>query len=65
MSSLPQDYVEEIQDMIDDAMDRHVKTSTVISATLGFTMLGLYTEGLLRLVGIINPFMGIDINLMH
>jgi len=62
---LPPDYVDQVQYMIDTAMDRHVKTSTVISATLGFTMLGLYTEGLLRLVGIINPFMGIDINLMH
>mgnify|MGYP001464759670 CR=1 FL=1 len=61
---ISKDYVEEIQDMIDDAMDRHVKTSTVISATLGFTMLGLYTEGLLRLLGFIRPFMGIDINVM-
>ena len=64
MSSLPQDYVEEIQDMIDDSMDRHVKTSTYISASLGFTLLALYIEGLMRLLGIIPPFMGIDINLM-
>tara|TARA_B100000925_G_scaffold277554_1_gene245628 strand:- start:22 stop:219 length:198 start_codon:yes stop_codon:yes gene_type:complete len=64
MSSLPQDYVEEIQDMIDDSMDRHVKTSSIISAILGFSLLGLYTEGLLRLLGFIRPFMGIDINVM-
>tara|TARA_Y100000287_G_C13971945_1_gene233848 strand:- start:64 stop:261 length:198 start_codon:yes stop_codon:yes gene_type:complete len=64
MSSLPQDYVEEIQDMIDDSMDRHVKTSTYISASLGFTLLALYIEGLMRLLGFIPPFMGIDINLM-
>ena len=64
MSSLPQDYVEEIQDMIDDSMDRHVKTSTYISASLGFTLLALYIEGLMRLLGFIPPFMGIDINVM-
>ena len=64
MSSLPQDYVEEIQDMIDDSLDRHVKTSSIISAILGFSLLGLYTEGLLRLLGFIRPFMGIDINVM-
>ena len=64
MSSLPQDYVEEIQDMIDDAMNHHVKTSTIISAVLGFTLLALYIEGLLRLLGVIPPFMGIDISLM-
>jgi|TARA_B100001287_G_C22515042_1_gene450074 hypothetical protein len=64
MSSLPQDYVEEIQDMIDASMDRHVKTSTYISASLGFTLLALYIEGLMRLLGVIPPFMGIDINVM-
>ena len=63
--NLPPDYVEEIQWMIDDAMDKHVKTSSIISATLGFTLLALFTEGLLRLVGVIPPFMGIDINVMH
>ena len=65
MSSLPQDYVEEIQDLIDDSMDRHVKTSTIISASLGFTLLALYIEGLLRLLGVITPFMGIDISLLN
>ena len=64
MSSLPQDYVEEIQDMIDASMDRHVKTSTYISASLGFTLPALYIEGLMRLLGVIPPFMGIDINVM-
>jgi len=65
MSSLPQDYVEEIQDLIDDSMDRHVKTSTIISASLGFTLLALYIEGLLRLLGVITPFLGIDISLLN
>ena len=65
MSSLPQDYIEEIQDLINDSMDRHVKTSTIISASLGFTLLALYIEGLLRLLGVITPFLGIDISLLN
>jgi len=64
MSSLPHDHVDELQDMVDDSMDRHVKTSTYISASLGLTLLALYIEGLMRLLGIIPPFMGFDIKLM-
>jgi hypothetical protein len=61
--SLPSDYAEEIQYMIDTSMDHHVKRSAYISASLGFGLLALYLEGLMRLLGIISPFMGIDINL--
>jgi len=49
--------------MIDTSMDHHVKRSAYISASLGFGLLALYLEGLMRLLGIISPFMGIDINL--
>jgi hypothetical protein len=31
---------------------------------LGFTALALFVDGLLRLLGIIPPFMGIDIDLL-
>jgi len=50
--------------MIEEAMDRHVKTSSVISACLGFGLLALFVEGLLRLLGIIPAFMGINISVM-
>ena len=62
--SLPSDYAEEIQTMIDTSMNRHVKTSAYISASLGFGLLALYLEGLLRLLGIIPSFMGINIDLL-
>jgi len=54
----------EVASMIEEAMDKHVKTSSVISAAVGFTLLALFVEGLLRLLGIIPAFMGIDINVM-
>lgn len=60
--TMPQDYKNEVSAMIDEAMNRHVQTSTLISAGLGFTILGLFVEGLLRLLGVISPFMGINID---
>ena len=50
--------------MIEEAMDKHVKTSSIISAVIGFTLLALFVEGLLRLLGIIPSFMGINISVM-
>ena len=44
--------------------DRHNRDATVISMILGFTALALFVDGLLRLLGIIPPFMGIDIDLL-
>ena len=60
--TMPQDYKDEVSAMIDEAMNSHVQTSTLISAGLGFTILGLFVEGLLRLLGVISPFMGINID---
>ena len=50
--------------MIEEAMNRHVKTSSAISACLGFGLLALFVEGFLRLLGIIPSFMGIDISII-
>ena len=58
-------YAEEIHTMIDTSMNRHVKISAYISASLGLALLALYVEGLLRLLGIIPPFIGIDISLLR
>ena len=50
---------------IDDAsMAKHNRDATIISMILGFTALALFVDGLLRLLGIIPPFMGIDIDLL-
>ena len=62
--TLPQDYRDEVSVMIQESMDHHVRTSTFISAGLGFTILGLFVEGLMRLLGVIPPFMGIDISVL-
>ena len=45
--------------------DRHNRDATVISMILGFTALALFVDGLLRMLGIIPPFMHIDINILE
>jgi|TARA_B100001094_G_scaffold84721_2_gene81071 hypothetical protein len=50
---------------IDEAsMAKHNRDATVLSMILGFTTLALFVDGLLRLLGIIPPFMQIDIGLL-
>ena len=62
--TLPQDYRDEVSTMINQAMQEHVTQSTLISAVMGLLLLALFVEGLLRLVGVIPPFLGINISVM-
>ena len=48
----------------EESMRKHNRDATVISMILGFTALALFVDGLLRLLGIIPPFLGIDIDLL-
>ena len=48
----------------EESMRKHNRDAIVISMILGFTALALFVDGLLRLLGIIPPFMGIDIDLL-
>ena len=48
----------------EESMRKHNRDATVISMILGFTALALFVDGLLRLLGIIPPFMGIDIDFL-
>ena len=48
----------------EESMRKNNRDETVISMILGFTALALFVDGLLRLLGIIPPFMGIDIDLL-
>ena len=48
----------------EESMRKHNRDATVISMILGFTALALFVDCLLRLLGIIPPFMGIDIDLL-
>ena len=45
-------------------MKKHNREATVISMILGFTTLAFFVDGLLRMLGIIPPFMEIDINII-
>ena len=50
---------------IDEAsMAKHNREATLISMILGFTTLALFVDGLLRMLGIIPPFMDIDVNIL-
>ena len=46
---------EEVQEMIDDAIRRHNRNASIISMCVGWVVLALFAEGLLRLVGAIPP----------
>ena len=56
--------VEEARRIDAESMRKHNRDATVISMILGFTALALFVDGLLRLLGIIPPFMQIDIDLL-
>ena len=43
---------DECQRMIDEAIDRHNKTATIISACIGTVLLFFYAQGLLIVVGL-------------
>ena len=48
---------EEVQEMIDTAIRRHNRNAGMISMFVGFFILGLFSEGLLRLIGVIPPLL--------
>ena len=45
-------------------MRKHNRDATIISMILGFTCLALFVDGLLRILGIIPPFMDLDVNVI-
>tara|TARA_B100000214_G_scaffold336708_1_gene280804 strand:+ start:402 stop:725 length:324 start_codon:yes stop_codon:yes gene_type:complete len=50
---------------IDEAsMAKHNRDATIISMILGFICLALFLDGTLRLLGIIPPFLDIDISIV-
>ena len=56
--------VDEARKIDEASMAKHNRDATVISMSLGFTALALFVDGLLRLLGIIPPFMEIDIDVL-
>tara|TARA_B100000700_G_scaffold17677_1_gene17485 strand:- start:247 stop:573 length:327 start_codon:yes stop_codon:yes gene_type:complete len=56
--------VEEAREIDRLSMEKHNREATIISMILGFTTLALFVDGLLRILGIIPPFMHIDVNIL-
>ena len=46
---------EQVQEMIDDAIRKHNRNASIISMCVGWVVLALFAEGLLRLIGVIDP----------
>ena len=55
----PSHYIteEKCQEMIDDAIRKHNRNAGIISMFVGVFILGLFSEGLLRLIGVIPPIL--------
>jgi hypothetical protein len=55
----------EVKEMIDAAIRRHNRNASIISMCVGWVVLALFAEGLLRLIGVIPPlfpFLKITLN---
>ena len=64
VNQLIAEAVEEARRIDEASMAKHNRDATVISMILGFTALALFVDGLLRILGIIPPFMHIDVNIL-
>ena len=64
MNALIKYAIDEARKIDEESMRKHNRDATVISMILGFTALALFVDGLLRLLGIIPPFMHIDIDVL-
>ena len=56
--------INEARRIDEESMAKHNRDATVISMILGFTTLALFVDGLLRMLGIIPPFMHLDVNIL-
>ena len=64
VDGLIQAAVDEARAIDEESMRKHNRDATIISMILGFTCLALFVDGLLRILGIIPPFMDIDVNVI-
>ncbi len=56
--------IEEAREIDRLSMAKHNWTATVISMILGLIALSLFVDGLLRILGIIPPFMDMDVSIV-
>ena len=64
IASAVKEAVDEARKIDEESMAKHNRDATVLSMILGFTALALFVDGLLRLLGVIPPFMDIDIDVL-
>ncbi len=64
VNMLVQAAVAEAREMDERIMAKHNRDATIISAILGFICLALFLDGLLRILGIIPPFMDLDVSIL-
>ena len=65
VDELIKEAVAEARRIDEESMRKHNRDATVISMVLGFTTLALFIDGLLRMLGIIPPFMDLDVNILE
>ena len=65
ISNAVKEAVEEAVKIDEASMAKHNRDATVISMILGFTTLALFVDGLLRMLGIVPPFMDLDVNILE
>ena len=64
VNMLIQAAVAEAREMDAELMRKHNRNATIISMILGLICLALFLDGLLRILGIIPPFMDLDVNVI-
>ena len=65
INMLIQAAVAEAHEMDRKIMAKHNRDATIISAILGFLCLALFLDGLLRILGIVPPFIeGLDVSIL-
>ena len=64
VNMLIQAAVVEAQEMDAELMRKHNRNATIISMMLGVICLALFLDGLLRILGIIPPFMDLDVDII-
>ena len=65
VNQLIAEAVEEARRIDEASMAKHNREATIISMILGFTALALFVDGVLRILGIIPPFIHIDTDILQ
>ena len=65
ISDAVKEAVNEARKIDEESMAKHNRDATVLSMILGFTTLALFVDGLLRVLGIVPPFMDLDVNILE